>query len=162
MMTEVGETVAAEVGIQPDSLEREIDIDFSKAAQDLAEGLLAVYSPPLEQIKKELHELTEKQETLLSQMRIENKKLQDTLDNVQLNELFSMIKIYQVKLTAIKKEMTAIHERTFRLKKRALRLQHIKQKEALSREQHREQEIRREQELIGKATLSHSAPGKPI
>lgn len=36
------------------------------------------------------------------------------------------------------------------LQKRALRLQQIKQKEALNREQQREQELRREQELIGR------------
>lgn len=40
------------------------------------------------------------------------------------------------------------------MQKRALRLQQIIQKEALNREQQREQEIRREQELIGKPMIS--------
>jgi len=38
------------------------------------------------------------------------------------------------------------------LQKRVLRLQQIKQKEAMNKEQQREQEIRREQELIGRST----------
>jgi cell fate (sporulation/competence/biofilm development) regulator YmcA (YheA/YmcA/DUF963 family) len=38
----------------------------------------------------------------------------------------------------------------YMLQKRALRLKQIKQKEALNKEQQREQELRREQELIGR------------
>lgn len=40
-----------------------------------------------------------------------------------------------------------------KLQKRALRLQQMKQKEALTREHHREQESRREQDLIGKPSI---------
>lgn len=41
------------------------------------------------------------------------------------------------------------------LQKRALRLQQIKQKEALNKEQQREQELRREQELIGRSNSNN-------
>lgn len=154
MMTDIGEEAAVEVQPQIEHNERESTVDFSNAMKNLADGLLAVYQAPLQQIKGELYELTTKQETLISQMEVENKKLSDTQEDVELNELFSTVKIYQGKLATIKKEMMTIHERSFKLKKRALRLQQIKQKEALNREQQREQEIRKEQELIGKPSTT--------
>ena len=40
------------------------------------------------------------------------------------------------------------------LQKRALKMQQIKEKEALYREQRREQELRREEQLIGKLDSS--------
>nr|XP_034191501.1 biogenesis of lysosome-related organelles complex 1 subunit 6-like isoform X3 [Osmia lignaria] len=126
MMTDIEE--AEVIKIQPQIEQHESDeikVDFSEAAKKLAQGLLNIYQLPLEQVQKELTEVTNKQETLLSQMQTENKKLQETFDDVKLNEM-----------------------------KRALRLQQIKQKEALSREHQREQEVRREQELIGKPTIS--------
>ncbi|XP_034191498.2 biogenesis of lysosomal organelles complex 1 subunit pallidin isoform X1 [Osmia lignaria lignaria] len=155
MMTDIEE--AEVIKIQPQIEQHESDeikVDFSEAAKKLAQGLLNIYQLPLEQVQKELTEVTNKQETLLSQMQIENKKLQETFDDVKLNEMFQTIKLYQGKLTLMKKEMASVHERTCKLKKRALRLQQIKQKEALSREHQREQEVRREQELIGKPTIS--------
>lgn len=129
-------------------------VDFKEAANKLAEGLLSQYQAQLEQVEKKLDEVRTKQETLLEQMQMENKKLQDTYDDVNLDEMFQTIKVSQGKLVLMKKEMASIHERTFKLKKRALRLQQMKQKEALTREQQREQEIRREQELIGKPVIS--------
>ncbi|XP_011149967.1 biogenesis of lysosome-related organelles complex 1 subunit 6 isoform X3 [Harpegnathos saltator] len=125
-------------------------IDFTEAIEKLAEGLLNIYQPPLEQVKKELLELTSKQETVLAQMQSENKKINETFEDVDLNDMFATIKVYQGKLASIRKEMISIHERTSKLKKRALRLQQIKQKEALNKEQQREQELRREQELIAR------------
>ncbi|KAL0106493.1 hypothetical protein PUN28_016300 [Cardiocondyla obscurior] len=87
-------------------------------------------------------------------MQLENKKIHETLEDIDLNDMFSTVKIYQGKLTVIRKEMINIHERTSKLKKRVLRLQQIKQKEAMNKEQQREQELRREQELIGRSTIN--------
>ncbi|XP_053988049.1 biogenesis of lysosome-related organelles complex 1 subunit 6-like [Hylaeus volcanicus] len=155
MMTDIEEAEVKKVQSEIDKHESDkVQVDFSDAAKKLAEGLLNIYQLPLEQVQKELNEATSKQEALLAQMQIENKKLQETFENVNLNEMFQTIKVYQGKLTSMKKEMALIHERTFKLKKRALRLQLVKQKEALNREQQREQEIRREQELIGKPIVS--------
>lgn len=154
-MTDIEEAEVAEVQALAEKHDSDEDkVDFSGASQKLAEGLLSIYQLPLEQVKKELNELTCKQEALLTQMQFENQRLRDTIDHTELNEMFQTIKAYQSKLAMIKKEMTWIHERTFKLKKRTLRLQQIKQKEALHREQQREQEIRREQELIGKPTTN--------
>lgn len=155
MMTDMEEVEVKKIQFQIDKHDTdEVKVNFSEAASKLAEGLLNIYQLPLEQVQKELTEITNKQETLFGQMQIENKKLQETFDNAKLNEMFQTIKLYQGKLTLMKKEMASVHERTFKLKKRALRLQQMKQKEALNREQQREQEVRREQELIGKSTIS--------
>ncbi|XP_020295656.1 biogenesis of lysosome-related organelles complex 1 subunit 6-like [Pseudomyrmex gracilis] len=150
MMTDVGEAEAAEIELRNEKLESKNEINFSEVTEKLTEGLLQIYQPPLEQVKKDLLELTNKQEALLVRMQVENKKINETFEDVDLNDMFAVIKVYQGKLVSIRKEMINIHERTTKLKKRALRLQQIKQKEALNREQQREQELRREQELIGK------------
>ncbi|EZA58776.1 hypothetical protein DMN91_008691 [Ooceraea biroi] len=150
MMTDVGEAEAAEIRSRTEKQESEDTLDFSEAAEKLADGLLSIYQPPLEQVKKELFELTNKQEALLTRMQLKNKKIEETFEDVDLHDMFATIKVYQGKLALIRKEMINIHERTSKLKKRALRLQQIKQKEALNKEQQREQELRREQELIGR------------
>nr|XP_034191500.1 uncharacterized protein LOC117609362 isoform X2 [Osmia lignaria] len=117
MMTDIEE--AEVIKIQPQIEQHESDeikVDFSEAAKKLAQGLLNIYQLPLEQVQKELTEVTNKQETLLSQMQTENKKLQETFDDVKLNEMFQTIKLYQGKLTLMKKEMASVHERTCKLK----------------------------------------------
>ncbi|XP_033212181.1 biogenesis of lysosome-related organelles complex 1 subunit 6-like [Belonocnema kinseyi] len=156
MMTDVEEsTVASEIQPQLRSSGREnkelaISEDLQKAVEELSQGLLSIYQPPLEQLEKELKELTTKQESLLHEMKNENKKIDEVQEEPSLKEMFSIINKYQGKLASLKSEMSSIHERTSKLKNRAQRLQKTKQKEALTKEHKREQELRREQELIGK------------
>ncbi|XP_011252515.1 biogenesis of lysosome-related organelles complex 1 subunit 6-like isoform X2 [Camponotus floridanus] len=147
-MNDIGEAGVMDIQLKTEKEVSEDTLYFSKAVEKLAEGLLGICQPPLEQVKNELFELTSKQEALLAQMQLENKKIHETFEDIDLNDMFAAIKVYQGKLTLIRKEMINIHERTYKLKKRALRLQQIKQKEALNKEQQREQELRREQELI--------------
>ncbi|PBC29294.1 biogenesis of lysosome-related organelles complex 1 subunit 6 [Apis cerana] len=155
MMTDMEEAEARELQSEIEKRNREEnELDFKEAVKKLAEGFLNQYQVQWEQTEKKLDEVKNKQETLLNQMQIENKKFQDVFDDIKLNDMFQTIKISQNKLILMKKEMASIHERTFKLKKRALRLQQIIQKEALNKEQQREQEIRREQELIGKPIIS--------
>lgn len=156
MMTDIDESEVTNFQSQTeqDSEDEGAAVDFSEASKKLAEGLLTIYQLPLEQVKKELNELTTKQDVLLTEMQAENTRLREALRNGEINDLYQTAKLYQGKLTSMKKEMTSIHERTFRLKKRALRLQQLKQREAYQREQQREQEIRREQDLIGKPSAN--------
>uniref|UniRef100_A0A8D3CSD4 Biogenesis of lysosomal organelles complex-1, subunit 6, pallidin n=1 Tax=Scophthalmus maximus TaxID=52904 RepID=A0A8D3CSD4_SCOMX len=67
-----------------------------------------------------------------------------------LNSLFTEAKVYHNKLVNIRKEMIVLHDRTTKLKKRALKLQQQKQKEALEKEQQREKELERERQLVAK------------
>ncbi|KYM95000.1 PREDICTED: biogenesis of lysosome-related organelles complex 1 subunit 6-like [Cyphomyrmex costatus] len=154
MMTDLEKSGAMEVPLKTEKQLSKNVIDFSEATEKLAEGLLSIYQSPLEQVKQELFELTNKQETLLAQMQLENKRIHETFEDIDLNDMFSAVKIYQGKLAVIRKEMINIHERTSKLKKRVLRLQQIKKKESINREQQREQELRKEQELIGKSTIN--------
>ncbi|XP_011252514.1 biogenesis of lysosome-related organelles complex 1 subunit 6-like isoform X1 [Camponotus floridanus] len=154
-MNDIGEAGVMDIQLKTEKEVSEDTLYFSKAVEKLAEGLLGICQPPLEQVKNELFELTSKQEALLAQMQLENKKIHETFEDIDLNDMFAAIKVYQGKLTLIRKEMINIHERTYKLKKRALRLQQIKQKEALNKEQQREQELRREQELIGKSNSNN-------
>ncbi|XP_072748078.1 biogenesis of lysosome-related organelles complex 1 subunit 6 isoform X4 [Anoplolepis gracilipes] len=119
MMSDIEEAGAAEIQLKIETEASEDTIYFTKVVEKLAEGLLSICQPPLAQVKNELFELTNKQEALLAHMQLENKKIHETFEDIDLNDM-----------------------------KRALRLQQIKQKEALSKEQQREQELRREQELI--------------
>lgn len=58
---------------------------------------------------------------------------------------------------AVKKEMTILHDRATKMKKRALKLQQRKEKLALQRQQQREAQLHREQELVGKVNVSSPA-----
>ncbi|XP_076680049.1 biogenesis of lysosomal organelles complex 1 subunit pallidin isoform X3 [Andrena cerasifolii] len=117
MMTDIEEAEVKNVQLQIEKHDGDKDeVDFSEAAKKLAEGLLSIYQLPLEQVQTELNEVTSKQQALLGQMQIENEKLQETFDDVKLNEMFQTVKHYQGKLTFMKKEMTSIHERAFKLK----------------------------------------------
>ncbi|KOC68599.1 Pallidin [Habropoda laboriosa] len=155
MMTDIKEAEVKELQSQIEKHDSEEDeVDVTEAAKKLSEGLLSMCQDRFEHVKKKLDEVRVKQETLYDKMQIENKKLQETFDDVQLDEMFQTVKTSQGKLVTMKKEMVSIHERTLKLQKRVLRLQQIKQKEVLNREQQREQELRREQELIGKPVIS--------
>ncbi|KAF6128991.1 biogenesis of lysosomal organelles complex 1 subunit 6 [Phyllostomus discolor] len=63
---------------------------------------------------------------------------------------FTEAKHYHTKLVNIRKEMLMLHEKTSKLKKRALKLQQKRQKEELEREQQREKEFEREKQLTAK------------
>ncbi|CAD6217378.1 GSCOCG00004814001-RA-CDS [Cotesia congregata] len=83
-------------------------------------------------------------------MQVENQHLTATAEDDECAAMYITVQAYQEKLSRIKREMALIHERTTKLKKRAIYLQQVKQKQALAKEQKREEELRREQELIGK------------
>lgn len=69
---------------------------------------------------------------------------------LDINALFTEAKHYHAKLVNIRKEMLMLHEKTSKLKKRALKLQQKRQKEELEREQQREKEFEREKQLTAK------------
>lgn len=150
-MTTVPENVPAVSDVETAESQSVESIVSAEAVKMLSTGLLSMYEPTLTQVRKELSELTTKQEGLIDRMRIENQKLLEVQEDAELKELFSTIQACQGKLVNVKKGMISIHERTAKLKKRVMRLRQAKEKEALIRQQQREQEIRREQELIGKS-----------
>ncbi|XP_054901067.1 biogenesis of lysosome-related organelles complex 1 subunit 6 [Poeciliopsis prolifica] len=121
-----------------------------KAVDKLTEGFLSHYLPDLQNSKRALQELTQNQLILLDTLDQEVTKFRECNTLLDLNSLFTEAKIYQNKLVNIRKEMIMLHEKTTKLKKRALKLQQQKQKELLEKEQQRERELERERQLIAK------------
>ncbi|XP_061739662.1 biogenesis of lysosome-related organelles complex 1 subunit 6 isoform X2 [Nerophis ophidion] len=120
------------------------------AVYKLTDGLLSHYLPSLQNSKRTLQELTQNQLILLDTLDQEVTKFQECNALLDLNSLFTEAKIYHNKLVNIRKEMILLHERTTKLKKRALKLQQQKQKEALEKEHQREKELERERQLTAK------------
>lgn len=137
-------------------LSQESESDRTVDVNKLAVGLLALYEPQLKKVQQQLDELTKKQISLIDQLKDENRRFTDVQTSEDLQQMFTMAKVYQTKLVVIKKEMLQLHDRATKLKKRALRLQQTKQKAALHREQQRELQLQRETDLIAKPVSSYS------
>lgn len=121
-----------------------------KAVEQLTEGLLSHYLPDLQRSKSALQELTQNQVVLLETLEQEISKFKECNSILEINALFLEAKHYHNKLVNIRNEMMMLHEKTSKLKKRALKLQQKRQKEELEREQQREKELEREKQLTAK------------
>ncbi|KAM3828350.1 biogenesis of lysosome-related organelles complex 1 subunit 6 [Vipera latastei] len=121
-----------------------------KAVEQLTEGLISHYLPDLQRSKLALKELTQNQEVLLETVQQEISKFKECNSVLDINMLFSEAKYYHNKLVNIRKEMLMLHEKTSKLKRRALKLQQKRQKEELDREQQREKDLEREKQLTAK------------
>ncbi|XP_067411873.1 biogenesis of lysosome-related organelles complex 1 subunit 6 [Emydura macquarii macquarii] len=121
-----------------------------KAVEQLTEGLISHYLPDLQRSKVALQELTQNQVVLLDTLEQEISKFKECNSILDINALFSEAKHYHNKLVNIRKEMMMLHEKTSKLKKRALKLQQKRQKDELEREQQREKEFEREKQLTAK------------
>ncbi|XP_068168132.1 biogenesis of lysosome-related organelles complex 1 subunit 6 [Antennarius striatus] len=142
--------------LQQDSVSEESSVPADdvlvdrKAVAKLTQGLLSHYLPDLQNSKRALQELTQNQLVLLDTLDQEVTKFKECNTLLDLSSLFAEAKVYHNKLVNIRKEMITIHEKTTKLKKRAMKLQQQKQKEALEKEQLREKELERERQLIAK------------
>ncbi|XP_078386337.1 biogenesis of lysosome-related organelles complex 1 subunit 6 [Cetorhinus maximus] len=118
--------------------------------EKLTEGLISHYLPDLQQSKTALQELTQNQVVLLDTLEQEIAKFRECHLVLDINVLFTEAKCYYNKLVNIRKEMVTLHEKTTKLKRRALKLQQQRRKDELEREQRREKELERERQLIAK------------
>ncbi|KAM9312599.1 biogenesis of lysosome-related organelles complex 1 subunit 6 [Gastrophryne carolinensis] len=121
-----------------------------KAVEQLSEGLVAHYLPNLQNSKLALQELTQNQVVLLDTLDQEISKFKECNSILDINSLFSEAKYYHNKLVNIRKEMMLLHEKSSKLKKRALKLQQKKQEENLKQEQQRERDLEREKQLTAR------------
>lgn len=121
-----------------------------KAVEQLTEGLISHYLPDLQRSKLALQELTQNQVVLLDTLEQEISKFRECSTILDICALLSEAKYYHNKLVNVRKEMMTLHEKTSKLKKRALKLQQKRQKDDLEREQQRERELEREKQLIAK------------
>ncbi|KAH8024334.1 hypothetical protein HPB51_022453 [Rhipicephalus microplus] len=82
---------------------------------------------------------------LLDTVQQENNRFADALGS--LDDVLQRARVYQAKLVRIKRDMAELQQRSSRLRKRALRLQQLKQKEALQAEQQRQRDLERTRQL---------------
>ncbi|KAK1143834.1 biogenesis of lysosome-related organelles complex 1 subunit 6-like [Acipenser oxyrinchus oxyrinchus] len=139
-----------ESNITYSSLSGDLVFVDNEVVEKLTEGLISHYLPDLQHSKLALQELTQNQVILLDTLEQEITKFRECNSLLDINALFTEAKYYHNKLVNIRKEMMMLHEKTTKLKKRALKLQQQKHKEALEREQQREKELERERQLIAK------------
>ncbi|XP_062922353.1 biogenesis of lysosome-related organelles complex 1 subunit 6 isoform X1 [Mobula hypostoma] len=121
-----------------------------ETVEKLTEGLISHYLPDLKQLKNALQELTQNQVVLLDTLEQQIAKFRECHLVLDINALFTEAKCYHDKLVNIRREMVMLHERTTRLKRRALKLQQQRQREVLEHEQQREKELERERQLVAK------------
>ncbi|XP_056598445.1 biogenesis of lysosome-related organelles complex 1 subunit 6 [Triplophysa dalaica] len=121
-----------------------------QTVERLTDGFLHHYLPELQTSKQTLQELTQNQVILLDTLEQEVTKFRECNTMVDLNALFTEAKLYHNKLVNIRKEMMFLHDKTTKLKKRALKVQQHKQKNELEREQQRERDLERERRLVAK------------
>lgn len=124
------------------------------AINKLSSGLLSIYVDNLQNTASNLTELTRNQSILIETIQQENTRFSECTNLYHLDDLFARAKHYHLKLQNIKKEMAVLHERTNKLKKRALKLQQQKQKEALQREQQKERLLEYEKQLTPKLAIN--------
>lgn len=121
-----------------------------QAVEKLTSGLISYYLPELQHSKQALQELTQNQGILLDTLDQEITKFRECNSLIDMHTLFTEAKFYHNKLVSIRKDMMMLHEKTTKLKKRALKLQQQRHKEVLEKEQQREKELERERQLIAK------------
>lgn len=122
----------------------------AKAVVNLSTGLVSLFTPSMEQVSQSLSELIRNQNILIETVQHENAKYSQHHSTYDLNEVYARVKLYQTKLVNIKKEMAVLHEKSLKLKARAVRLQQQKEKERQQKALQRQHDIEREQDLIAK------------
>ncbi|BES97329.1 Pyroglutamyl-peptidase [Nesidiocoris tenuis] len=132
-------------------------MDDCDGSRKFGESLVGLYEPGLKSLQKQLSELTTKQSVVLKDVEKENLKFASINTN-ELQAMFSMIKEYHSRVYYIKKEMIELADRSAKLKRRALRLQDMKQKEALEAAHYREAQLKREQDLVAKPDPNFKLP----
>lgn len=103
-------------------------MEGEKCKELFSNEFLDTYSKTFTDVKKEILELTKKQESVISEIGEENTNLCNNTNLRELSEIHSVIRMYQHRLVALKKEMNTLQERSKNLKERAFRLKQNKNK----------------------------------
>lgn len=114
---------------------------------NLTIGLLDHLMPKFSNAKQSLSNVSENQRILIETIEQENAKFFECQSFNDIVETMQKAKVYHTKLLNIKKDMISLHEKSARLKRRAVKLQQQKEKEALQKELDRERQIERDRLL---------------
>ncbi|KAH7952177.1 hypothetical protein HPB52_019685 [Rhipicephalus sanguineus] len=129
------------------ALTRVTDFDGIKLSRSMATTTMEQlgHVDDLRALQASLGDLTRNQGLLLDTVQQENSRFADALGS--LDDVLQRARVYQAKLVRLKRDMTELQQRSSRLRKRALRLQQMKQKEALQAEQQRQRDLERTRQL---------------
>ena len=117
----------------------------------LTRGLLTKFEEPLKDITEKVADLSVAQIDLADATAAEAEKYKRLPEGqVSLQEMIDETRKYHNKLEMAKRDMALISERSKEMRARAMRLQELKQKEALKREHKRLKEREREEMLLAK------------
>lgn len=128
---------------------------YTVSVPKLSEGLLENYQKPLEKVQNHLNELTLEQNKIIVEMHNENLALTEQLYSPELHDFVKKLTDYHGKLLNIKKGMKRLHERSNRLKMRALKMEQYTEKMRLKKIQ-KEINLQKEENLIGPGPSSLS------
>ena len=95
-----------------------------------------------------LNELKQYQCSVIESICQEQTQFNESIAKLDIDSMISKALFYSNKLINIKKDMNMIKEKSKRLKKRALKLQEDKQKEALEKELERDEQVQRDKLLV--------------
>jgi len=109
---------------------------------------------PFEELAKKLAELERSQEALVEKIHLEGDKLSNVPEIPKIVETLSKVGSYQQKVVQLRKNMTNTSERVANLRKKAEKMQAIKQKEELIAAQKREKEFEKERQLMAQPASS--------
>ncbi|XP_059088478.1 biogenesis of lysosome-related organelles complex 1 subunit 6-like [Tigriopus californicus] len=129
----------------------DLTADTLNAACALAsQGLLSRFKPRSGQFQQKIQDLNDQQVELVDRVEAEKDKFEKGLEDFPLSEMISRTQSYHGKLLDLQREMKAMSERSQGMKARALRLQELKQAEALTRVNRLQREADKEEQLIAK------------
>lgn len=95
-----------------------------------------------------MDELIKFQQSVIETMNRENQKCTDLRDELNLDEEIKLASIYKSKLDQITRDITSIRNRSEKIKKRALKLQELKQKEALKAVLNKDKQKQLDEDLV--------------
>lgn len=129
--------------------EQEKDVNlYNRSVSKLSTGLLENYRTPLQKAQHCLNELTLEQNKVIIQLHDENIGLTEQFYSTELQDFVKKMNVYNAKLLKIKKDMKNLHEKSNRLKMRALKMEQYTEKIKLKQIQ-KEINLKKEEDLIG-------------
>ncbi|XP_059145564.1 biogenesis of lysosome-related organelles complex 1 subunit 6-like isoform X1 [Physella acuta] len=144
-----------EAELMVNGIYEDTDITIDPAIiQSLTDGFVTKFLPSLQKSRAAIDQIKSSQNVLIETVQQENNKFVDCPALIDLEKTMSKAKLYHSKLIKLRKDMTNLHEKAKKLKKRAVKLQQQKQKEELTRAHVLEKEMEKERMLTARVATS--------
>ncbi|XP_059145568.1 biogenesis of lysosome-related organelles complex 1 subunit 6-like isoform X3 [Physella acuta] len=155
--TEKGSVKSSDKDVAHDSNKQTSTADITidpAIIQSLTDGFVTKFLPSLQKSRAAIDQIKSSQNVLIETVQQENNKFVDCPALIDLEKTMSKAKLYHSKLIKLRKDMTNLHEKAKKLKKRAVKLQQQKQKEELTRAHVLEKEMEKERMLTARVATS--------